>query len=309
MRPAAGDVEVVQLRDGNAARKPGRDRGVEILALPVLVRVERLHVAAPAIAAALGDHVQVDAAGHHLGGDCRRLIVDLLEHPLVVVQHRRAAATARPVDGGPIDREVLVVVARSVHAQRALLHGLRAADVVGVDLHAGDDLGERPRIAARRHAFENRLVHHRLLQVRLHVDRGRRARHGDRLLQGAHFELQVDGRGEAGADDDVAALDGPESLQLELQRVSARREPIETVGAAAVGHLRGRAAEQAFAAERHRHAWQHAAAGILDDAGDRSRGDLRLAPAAREPETRRQTTTTTGGDGSWSPPPEFRIGT
>ena len=289
--------------------RPGRDRVVEIVALPVLVGVERLHVAAPAIAAALGDHVQVDAAGHHLGGDRRRLIVDLLEHPLVVVQHRRAAAAARPVDGGPIDRKVLVVVARSVDAQRALLHGLRAADVVGVDLYARDDFGERPRIAARWHALENRLVHHRLLQVRLHVDRGRLAGHGDRLLQRAHLELQVDGRREACADDDVTALDGPEPLQLEFQRVSARREPIETVSAAAVGHLRGRAAEQAFAAQRHRHAWQQAAAGVFDDAGDRSRGNLR---GRRKHENQRQggrPATATGSGRIMGSSSKVRIGT
>ena len=157
----------------------------------------------------------------------------------------------------------------------ALLHRLRAADVIGRDLHAGDQLGERPRIAAGRDAFENFLVHHRLLHVRADVHRRRFAGDGDRLADRADFHLAVDGRDERGADAHVRTLDGAEALQLELDVVGARHEAIEAVRAAGVADLRLRTADQAIAAERDGHARQDRAAGVGDDSRDRS-GCLRL---------------------------------
>src|SRR5437762_6055103 len=56
-----------------------------------------------------------------------------LEHPLVVVQHRRAAAAARPVHGRAVDVVADVVGVRAVRREAALLNRLRAADVVGGD--------------------------------------------------------------------------------------------------------------------------------------------------------------------------------
>ncbi len=287
-RSATGDVDVVELRDRDPARQSGRDRVGGVVALPPWPGIERLHIAAPAVAAALRHHVEVDAAGHDLRRDRRRLIVDLLEHALVVVEHRRAAACAGPVHRRAVDREILVVVARSVDAQRALLHRLRAADVVGVHLHARDDLGERPGIAPGRDAFENRLVHHRLLQRRLDIDGRRLAGHGDGFLQRTDLEPVVDRDREAGADGDVAPLDGPEALELEPEGVRARRQAIEPVRAVPVGDPGSRAADQSVAAERDRHARQHGAARVLNHAGDGSRCDLGEERRSRDEQTQRR---------------------
>ena len=66
---------------------------------------------------------------------------------------------------------------------------LRAADVVGADLDAGNELGDRPRVAPGRHALEDFLAHHRLLQVRLGIDRRRLAGHRDGLVDAADVQL------------------------------------------------------------------------------------------------------------------------
>ena len=118
----------------------------------------------------------------------------------------------------PSIAERLVGVQRSVGRHVALLIGLRAADVVGADLHAGNDLRQRPGIAAGRHSLEHLLAHHRLLHVRLGVDGRRSALDRNRLVERADFERHVDRRRERRADAHVGALDALESAQLELMR-------------------------------------------------------------------------------------------
>src|SRR5205823_5723777 len=164
--------------------------------------------------------------------------------------HRRAAAAAGPVHRRAVDVVADVVGARAVRREAALLERLRAADVVRRHLHAGDDLGDRPRVAARRNAFEDFLVHHRLLQVRPRVDRGRFAGDGDRLVEVTDFELGVDRGHEGGANRDVGAIDRAEALQLELDVIRTRRQAIETVGTGRIGRLGLYAANQFVARDR-----------------------------------------------------------
>ena len=140
------------------------------------------------------------AAGERFRRDRRGHVVDLFEHALVVIHHRRAAAAAGPVHRGAVDVVADVVGAGAVRRHAALLHRLRAADVIRRDLHAGDQLGERPRVAAGRDAFEDFLVHDGLLHVRAHVNGRRFAGHRDRLAERADFHLAVDGRDERRAD-------------------------------------------------------------------------------------------------------------
>ena len=226
-------------------------------------------MSAPAVAGVFRHHVDRDAAGHHLGRNPRREVVDLLEHPLVVIHHRRAAATARPVDCRAVDVEADVRSGRAVRRQPALLNRLRAPDVIGRDLDAGDQLRDRPRIAPGRDAFEDVLAHDRLLEVGSRIDGRRPAGHRDRFGDRADLELRIDRRDERGADPDVLVFDRPESGQIEFHAIRSGRQSIEPVVAVRVRRLRLDATDQPFARQGHHHARQDRAAGISHAAGNR----------------------------------------
>ena len=270
-RSGPGHVDVVLRAGDRVANRETvlRLRIREVLRLVPVVGVVGVRVTPPPVAARLGDHVHVHAANGHLSRDRRGLVIDLLEHPLVIVDHRRAAARARPVHREAVDGERLVLGARAVRRDVALLHPLRAADVVRADADTRDDLGKRPHVAARRHALEDLLVHDGLLDVRLGVDRGRLAGDDHRLLDRADDERHVDGRHEAGTELNLAALNGVEPLQLELHRVGARRQVRDAVRALLVGHLRLGAANQAFTADGDRHARHDCPAVVAHGARDR----------------------------------------
>ena len=172
------------------------------------VRVSR--VAAPLVPGVLRHHVDRDTARHHFGGYRGRHVVHLLEHPLVVVQHRRPAATAGPVHGRAVDVEADVGGARSMGRKTALLIRLRPADVVRGHREARNELRDGPGIAARRDPFQKVLRQHGLLHVRFGVDGGRLAADGNRLADASHFELRADRRDERRAHANVVSLDRPE---------------------------------------------------------------------------------------------------
>ena len=228
---AARQVEVVGL-DGRIAEEVRVDLlgAGPVLGLQIIVRERVAGVAAPLVAAGLGHHVDRHAAGHHFGRNRRGHIVDLLEHALVVVHHRGAAAAPRPVHRGAVDVVADVVGVRAVRRHAALLHRLRAAHVIRGHLHAGNQLGQRPRVAPGRHTLEDLLAHDRLLHVRPHVDGRRGAGDRNRLLEAAHFQPGIDGRHKRRIDADARLGDGLEPLQFKRHAVVARRQAIESVG-------------------------------------------------------------------------------
>ena len=111
--------------------------------------------------------------------------------------------------------------------------------------------------------------------VALDVDDGRLGDDLDLRLQGARDELDVDGRGHAEADPDVALLVGREGLDLGLERIDAGVEVDEAVDTAFVGDLRPRPFDQRRAADRDGDPGKGLALVVDDPAGQDPGPDLR----------------------------------
>ncbi len=103
---------------------------------------------------------------------------------------------------------------------------------------------------------------------RVEIDRRRLTHHRHRCLERGEFHLAVDRHRAAGRDDH--ALDGHrrELGEREDDAVLAGWKQCQSIRAFRIGHDRALAANHRRAGDGHRHAWQHATAGVQRSAGD-----------------------------------------
>ena len=154
-----------------------------------------------------------------------------------------------------------------------------AGDAAGVAVaaHPGHERLDAGGASRRRDRRQDVLVDDGLHARALHVDDRRLAGDGDRLFEAADAQVGVDRGDEVAAQLDALALDGAEAGQRERHRVGARTKIDDAILAGVVADDRARLLDQDRAGGFDRHAWQHGAGRIADDAGDgglreRSRG-------------------------------------
>ena len=259
-----------RLLEPGALARPGV--GVERV---VLVGPE--HVAAEALRAALGDQPQL--AGRRAA--VLRLIVrgqhlHLGDGVEVLRAHHEAAGGAdadrrRAVDGGHELVGAAAVDRRDAGGERAGAGRHRAAHVAADD--AGRQLRDLRRAASAERRFRDLLGAHRAADHRRIHERRRRL-DLDGLAQRADLERDVDADVDAGVDRHARLGDRLEAGQRRGDAVVADRHVGEGVEPRLVGH-RPALDAGADADERDVHAGQHAAGGVLHDAGDLRRVELR----------------------------------
>ena len=197
-----------------------------------LVHLERLvheldeQVAAVAVAAALGDEVDLNAAGdvHDVMGGDRDL--GFLE--LIPADRDAGFTRVEPaIDRRAVDRPGVLERFRPGAVDQTGTAGDTAALRFRQD--AGGHVDDREIAAA-----ERQLVHdlagdgggHRRLAG---VDHGLLAGDRDGLFEDTLFQDRVDGRGDADVDADLFLLDRLEARELKFQVIIARREVHETI--------------------------------------------------------------------------------
>ncbi len=303
--PVVADVDRVAGRAALLSRLQAEARPqvvVDVVALQGVVHEVEVVVRREAVAARLRDHVHVDAGDVALRGARGRLHVVFLVHLEAVVHHRGAAVAAGPVHLEAVDAERLLAVGRAEGLDVVLLRALGAADVEAAGDHAGHEAGHGPRVAARGDGLVEVLVDVGLRHRRRDVDDRRRAAHGDRLLQVADAELDVDARGARDLDDDAFALERREAGEFERHHVGAGRQG-ELVAAGLAADLARLPPIRLSPVDRDGDAGEHAALRVAHRAGERAgllrhrrRGHERAAASAPATWTERETTFRSHGE-------------
>ena len=269
-QPASVVDEITDVRRRFQIGPRGLDRGrhvpqqlrgqrvVDIVGPEHVVGAVEHRAAVELIGPGAADHVEHESAGRGFGRRISRAEVRFFERVRIEIERRDAAAALRARDVHPID-VVPVLVARSMNRDAGLLERFGAAHVNLARHDARNDARDRPHIDAVGQRLENVLAEHRLLQRRRGVEQRRLARDDDALLQLPDGQRQVRARNCVGVDDDVALLDGPETLHLAANDIGAGNDANELIVAALVADRLPVSAERAplRARERHRDARQH----------------------------------------------------
>ena len=179
------------------------------------------------------DHVEHEPAGRGFGRRVARAEIRLLERVGIEIERRDAAAALRARHVHPVD-VVPVLVARSMNRDTGLLERFGAADVDLARHDARNDARDRPDVDAVGQRLENLLAQHGLLQRRGGIEQRRLARDDDAFLELPDGQRQVGTRHRVGVDDDVALLDGPETLHLAAHGIGAGHDANELIVAALV---------------------------------------------------------------------------
>ena len=235
----------------------GEKRG-EVVALKRAALVSAEERSAEAIAAFLGNQVDLHAAGRRIDGAAARLVHHLLVARVIQITLDGAVAL-EAVDDHPVHQHRCLRRAQAVHGEIGLLHGLRAADIRRRQCHADHQLTHRLDGVRGRHGVEDLARQHLRFQIALDVDDGRFTGHRYGLLERAHAELDVDGRGEVGREVDPLTLHRREAGQREGDRVGARAQVDDPVRARRVGDHRACFLDQRRARGLDRDTGQHGA--------------------------------------------------
>ena len=231
--------------------------------------------AAPALAAALGHHVEEHAAGRH--GDVVRAgrDLDVVERVEVVVEARRANRR-RIADVDAVQVARVLRAGRAARVERALQAARRAADVGTRDQQARHLVfDQRPDVAAAGRALQQLLAEVDAGVGGGRVDDRRGAGDRDRFGNRGDAQRQVERHRLADLHDDVFTDDRAEALQLDLHRIDAGLQRREAIDAAGVGDAGHGARDQHRAGQRDRDAGHRAALCIGHAHQDRTRLHLR----------------------------------
>ena len=284
-RPAGAVVDVVVaiqlVRCGNPSRP---QLIVEVHALRAAVGEVDDAFAQELVAAGARNPVHEHARQLVLGRPAGDLHGHFLRLRLVVVHAGALAVAEHRVDHHAVDERARIVAERAVHEQAAAdPHRARPADVEPAGADRRHRVGHQHETAAGRNRLEQLLADHLAARAGLHVDD--RALPGDRDVLGdrADAHLDVDRRGEVGFEQNPLAHDRVETRQREGDGVGARPQVDDPVLARLVGRGRFHLLDQRGAAGFDRHAGQHRAGRVLDDAGDRAlrQGDGRNGQRSR----------------------------
>ena len=281
----SADVEPpveVGLQVAGAVDTPRPQLVVDVVRLDVLVAVE--HAARPVkrVRAALGDHVQDDARGLHVGAVRVRLDLHLVEGVDVVVEERGpGAVVVRHV--GAVEDVVVLPRVGSAAAERELVARVGAADVRRARDEPGGLRDHGPHVAGVRHGVHQFLGEREADVGGTRVDDGRPADDRHRLFEARHGELGVEREGRVRLNPDTFVLLGLEARELEGDRVGADRD----VGHAVTRfrrHRDHRAAEDRGAADGHGHPGERGAGGVHQPSLESARLLLRAGCARSEDE-------------------------
>ena len=225
------------------------------------------------VGAATRHEIDADAAGLDLqvvaaGVDCH--LVEGIE-----IEVRRGRPARRRVgDGDAIEVPHRVGKQRALTDESRLLSRFVAADIHAIDDNARHGFQQRPGILRLRRALQLVLRERRNRPDLLEVHHGRFGGHHDRLFHRLHRHRKVDGRADAGRDDDLA-FHLVEAGETRRQFVRACVKIQESKLALTIGH--GRAGRTANRDSRQRDvdAGQHATLLVDDAAIDVATCDLR----------------------------------
>ena len=232
-----GEQEELVLLDRQADRRPRVPVGVVVVLLgrPVAHRVEA-GVAAEEVGRALD---VVRARLHRHDRDAARAVAELGVHGVLLdrvlahgVHGRRVAELVAGGERGPVEEDVVAVLgaAADVHlVGRPVVVGLGLDRAPALD-RGGVQHGELQRVARP----GGQVLHHLLLDREVsgrgvELDRGRRLRDGDRLLDAAHLQLEVHGDVAALLDADARLYGGLEPGQLGAHGVGPGLDEVEQV--------------------------------------------------------------------------------
>ena len=249
--PAHARAVVVDLLELRHRRTSAGLQGVaQVVGLQIAVRVVEIARPREGVAAGLGHHVQLHAAGIGLRRHTATLELDflhiqLIDEKLLVgattralhVIERHAVVEHAPVRRvAPVDREEPVGV------------GLVPADIVlAKNCTAVKSNGQGRKAVHRfigRQCVQHLALQHILGPDVLHVDEGAGARHRHGLFDGADRQLRIHGRRESGGQLDSFPGDGPEPRDGECEPVGPRGERLYQVAPLRVRRDRARAFDQ-----------------------------------------------------------------
>ena len=269
--PVVRDIDRVARGSGLLARLQAKARAqivVEVLALHRFVHEIEVVIGREAVAARLGHHVHEDARDIAFRGARRRLHVVFVVHLEAVIHHGGAATAARPVHLQAIDAERLLAVRRSECLDVVLLRALSAADVETTGDDARDEPRHRPRVTPGGNRLVEVLVDVGLRHRAARVDDGRFATDGDRFLQRADTQLDIEPRRPRNLHDDAFAAQRRKAAQLVGDRVGPGRQRRELIRAGFASNHRLRSGDERVAADRHGDTWQNAALRITNGTGN-----------------------------------------
>ena len=234
-RPAVGGVQVPEQGVALGRRGAAGDlrRDARVVGGQRVARVPRVELPAERVAALARDHVDAHPAPRGLGGHAAGLVGHLLGGQLVVVVLDAAVAVGA-VDELPVHRHADLPPAHPVSHHDGLLRRRGQADLGAIQLDADNELRGRLHVATGRDGVEHLGVEHLDPAGRLHVDDGRLARDGHRLLERADRKLRVHRGGEAGRQILALDQDGREAGQGEREGVHPGPQVDQRVAAGAV---------------------------------------------------------------------------
>ena len=251
----------------------------QVARLPAAGPHRHLEVAAEAVAALARNHVEAHAAGRGLGADPRGLVADLLVHRVVEVA-LDGAVGLQAVDHHAVHQHRDVGRGHAVRGHVGLLHRARAAGVRQAQVDADHELAHALDAAAGRN--------------RRRSPRGRGPAVWAAVVTSTTGEAPVTVIVSSSAptrrsalmvavnsdgSSQIVAPEGLEARQRERHRVGARPQIGDAVGAVAVGDRRLDLLDEDVARRLDRHAGQHRAGRVLDDADNRA---LRVGNARQE---------------------------
>ena len=222
------------------------------------------------VAAIARDEVDAHASGGHLGRQARRVNRDFLRGADVRNLPADVAAGLQRHRVDAVERDALIDRAAAVdgHAAAGALQ-LRTADVLAAALRARNHPRDRQVVARRRQRIDHVRREHLLLGHALHVHRGRCARDGHLLFDGADAQLRVDARHRRSGQLDPVADDRREARERERDAVQSRPQIDDLETAVAIRY----SSPDLFDEHRTRcvdgNARQHGAGCVLHHAGDR----------------------------------------
>ena len=232
------------------------DLGRQVGARQVAVGAIRKNEAREDVAALFRDEVRLDTAELVLGRLAAELDAHFLGGRRIEVE---AAALALRIESHPVQQHPRVACPAAVD-RNVLADGiLVATDVLlgGRNDGARDDRGEPAQFPVDRERKELLARDHPLLDDVLNVHDGGLAGDGDRLLEGAHAQVDIDRRCEVRRQLDAVALDRAEPRQGERDAVGAGQQIDDLVLTLIIGNNGANLFDQDGTAGFHRNAGQH----------------------------------------------------
>ena len=262
----AGVVDVLDTVGGRHALRA--KRVVDVVGLQRRVCKVGERQAAEQVAALARNDIDADTSAAGLGGNRAELVTELLRRR-VVGRDAGAGVVARHVgDHQAVELHDAIVERPAVRLELVLMLAGRAADIVLVAEHADRQHTERRPVLRCRHRLDHFSRDDLPLDHVRGVDQRAFTRHGDRLFEGADFQVDVDGRGKRRRQLNLLAPDGGESRQREGHRVDTGPQIDDVVAALRIGHRATALLDQRRAGRLDGHTRQHAAARVTNDAGD-----------------------------------------